>query len=98
PLCQVVFESSGDGSGGGVLFEYDLTKRVYTIRHVFKPDAAIGRRPNGTLTRTGDTLYGILSESPSGYPQLFAFDLTTGTVSGVPGLQEGQQYFDLASL
>lgn len=93
-----IAENSGNGSDGGVLFEYDLTKRIYTIQHVFRPDAAIGRRPNGTLTRTGDTLYGILSESPSGYPQLFAFDLTTGAVSGVPGLQEGQQYFDLAGL
>lgn len=70
--------SAGGANNLGVIFEYDRTTEVYTLKHSFATGA--GTNPVSNLVEVNAKLYGI---TPTGgtnnFGIIFEFDIATGT-------------------
>jgi uncharacterized repeat protein (TIGR03803 family) len=71
--------SAGGANNKGVIFEYDASSEVFTIRHDF--DGTGGESPFGDLVQTSDgMMYGVTYQGgANNYGVLFSFDPQTGT-------------------
>ncbi len=95
------FDDVNDGNGSyGALFAVDPTTKTKETVHRFAYNSAIGVHPDGTLTITGDKLYGKTSSgsSGSGSGKVFEYDLSTNQIRGLIGFPDHQTLYSLRGL
>ncbi|MBK9734024.1 MAG: hypothetical protein IPO92_03240 [Saprospiraceae bacterium] len=86
--------SEGGNNNGGVLFEYNLTTSIYSIKHHF----ASGSAPKGSLTEWDGMFYGTTSNGGIGSGEIFRFNPITNSYNSLHSFDGAEGAFPTENL